>query len=76
MIIPKEFAMMEKALRSLGRNGRMGFYRSDLVMGDRFLVALDCPGVIGGEVRGVADTLENAFYQATVRLDDAQKQAA
>ena len=77
MRVPEQFNELERALRGLGHNGRVGIrFADEFIPEDRFFVAFDCDGAPGGEVRSCAASLENAFYGAVVRLDDAGRKAA
>lgn len=75
-----DFDKMGAALRSIGVGARFGIRLPDECI-DRTIYSceLDCEGVPFGRVFGNGDTIENAFFQAVVRREQAladQKQAA
>lgn len=79
MNIPEDFSKMAEWLRCLDVGARVSIRPPDeCIPRVTYAVALTCPGVTFGEVRGDGDTLENAFFAAVVRREDAlsQKEAA
>lgn len=75
-----DFGKLGEALRAAGIGCRFGIrYPDELIDRMIFTCALDCPGITFGEVIYSANSLEDAFFGACVRREDAlarQKQAA